>query len=238
MASGNSNLVDSLGDSDELPILRGVANKQKPAKNRAIVYIDGFNLYHGAVKGTDVKWLDIQTYFERLRWQDDVVQIHYFTARVNGDARRRQEALLRAFFTLPKVNVVEGRYKTKRVTCRTTACSHAGERRFTTWEEKRTDVNIAVQMMDDAYRNLCDMFIVVSGDSDLVPPILRIKERFPNKKVVVYVPARDAARGAATEIRTAADRDALLPIGLLKKCLLPTRLPDGAGGFIEKPEEW
>lgn len=238
MASGNSKSVDSFADTDELPILRAVEKPQKPRKNRTIVYIDGFNLYHGAVKGTDVKWLDIQTYFERLRSQDDVVQIHYFTARVSGDSRRRQETLLRAFFTLPKVNVVEGRYKTKRVMCRTTTCSHDGERRFTTWEEKRTDVNIAVQMMDDAYRNLCDIFVVVSGDSDLVPPILRIKERFGSKRIVVYVPARDAARGAATEIRTAAHRDALLPLELLKKCQFPAKLPDGAGGFIEKPAEW
>lgn len=239
MASGKNCPVKDSDDADELPILSGkIDAKKKVKKARVIVYVDGFNLYHGAVKGTSEKWLDLQTYFERLRGQDEIVQVHYFTARVNGDARRRQETFLRALCTLPKVNVIEGRYKTKRVTCRTTDCCHTGDRRFVTWEEKRTDVNIAVQMMDDAYRDLCDTFVVVSGDSDLVPPILRIKERFPQKKVVVYIPARDTTRGAATEMRAAADRDATLPLDLLKKCQLPARLADGAGGFIEKPSEW
>ena len=144
-----------------------------------------------------------------------------------------------ALNTLPKVRVTEGRYKTKYVNCQVQTCSHSSsQRRFTTWEEKRTDVNIAVQMMDDAYQQLCDVMVVVSGDSDLVPPLLRIKERFPNMKLVVYVPARNAQRGAAVEIRSAADKHATLPVDLLKRCQLPTKVPDGAGGFIVKPEDW
>lgn len=210
----------------------------KPLLKRTMVYIDGFNLYYGAIKGTGSKWLDLQRYFERLRPAEDVVRVHYFTARVFGPPRERQKTFLLALNTLPKVRVIEGRYKTKSLRCKVGACSHTGRRRFDTYEEKRTDVNIAVQMLDDAYRDLCDVMVIVSGDSDLVPPLLRIKERFPEKKLVVYIPARDEHRGAAVEIRSAADKHATLPLGLLKKCLLPTQLPDGSGGFIVKPKEW
>ena len=205
---------------------------------RSIIYVDGFNLYHGCLKGTRDKWLNLQEYFERLREKDQIEQIYYFTAKMAGDHYIRQSVYLRALATLPKVTIVEGKYKTKRAPCRVNACTHAGVRYFATWEEKRTDVNIAVQIMDDAYRNLCDQFILVSGDSDLVPPLLRVKQRFPEKRIVVYVPARDEKRGAAYEIRGAANKDATLPLLLLRHCQFPPKIPDGSGGYIEKPPEW
>jgi hypothetical protein len=33
---------------------------------RTIVYIDGFNLYYGAVKGTPYKWLDLKSVCQKL----------------------------------------------------------------------------------------------------------------------------------------------------------------------------
>ncbi|MCH8922009.1 MAG: hypothetical protein IIA67_02535 [Planctomycetes bacterium] len=65
-----------------------------------------------------------------------------------------------------------------------------------------------------------------------------IKRRFSHKEVIVYVPARNATRGAAVEIRAAADRARLLPLNLLPHSQLPARIPDGAGGHLEKPVEW
>jgi len=81
---------------------------------RCLVYIDGFNLYYGSVRGTPHRWLDIQGLFERLRPHDDVIRIKYFTALIDGAGRERQQAYLRALATLPKVEVIEGRFKRKR----------------------------------------------------------------------------------------------------------------------------
>ena len=134
--------------------------------------------------------------------------------------------------------MILGKYKNRQVTCRLQACGHTGSRVFTTQEEKRTDVNIAVQMLDDAYQDLCDRLVVVSGDSDLVPSINMVKRRFPQKEIIVYVPARNSIRGAAVEIRAAADRDRLLPLNLLSHAQLPSRIPDGAGGYLDKPIGW
>ena len=47
-----------------------------------IVYIDGFNFYYGAVKGTPYKWLDLEALCRRLLPKDQIVKIRYFTARV------------------------------------------------------------------------------------------------------------------------------------------------------------
>lgn len=155
-----------------------------------------------------------------------------------GDSGIRQQVYLNALETLPKVSVVIGRYKTKTVKCRVNGCAFSGPKKFEAWEEKRTDVNIALQILDDAYQDVTDYFVVVSGDSDLVPALHRVKDRFPHKKVIVYIPARDDARGAAVEMRAAADKNATLPLPLLKVCQLPAKIPDGSGGWISKPNGW
>jgi uncharacterized LabA/DUF88 family protein len=93
-------------------------------------------------------------------------------------------------------------------------------------------------MLDDAYQDICDTLIVVSGDSDLVPAVHVVKARFPEKRVVVYVPARDATRGAATEMRAAGDKSATLPMQLFKFCQLPPEVRDGNDRPIRKPASW
>lgn len=213
--------------------LKSAANRP-----RSMVYIDGFNLYNGSIKGTPHKWLDIQAFFEKLRQHENVVKIHYFTAKMAGDSGIRQQVYLNALETLPKVSVVIGRYKTKTVKCRVNGCTFSGSKKFEAWEEKRTDVNIALQILDDAYQDVTDHLVVVSGDSDLVPALHRVKDRFPQKKLIVYIPARDDARGAAVEMRTAADKDATLPLAMLKVCQLPNKIADGSGGWIVKPVGW
>jgi hypothetical protein len=91
---------------------------------------------------------------------------------------------------------------------------------------------------DDAYQDDCDHFILVSGDSDLVPAVNMVRTRFANKQVTVYVPSRNPVRGAAVELRAAANKDRDLPLNLLKLAQLPASIPDGAGGFIIKPASW
>lgn len=213
-----------------------MSSPSPPTKPRSIICIDGFNFYYGAVKGGPYKWLNLERFFTLLRNNDDICRIHYFTALVTGPTLPNQQVYLRALETLPLVNIVLGNYKAKRVACTVTACTHAGNRRFRTVEEKRTDVNIAVQMMEDAYENRCDQFILVSGDSDLVPAVTRVRNL--GKKVIVYIPARDPTRGAAVELRAAADSSKTLPLNLLQHSLFPATMPDGAGGTLTKPATW
>lgn len=99
-------------------------------------------------------------------------------------------------------------------------------------------MNIGIFMLDDAYQGFFDHAILVSGDSDLVPAINMVRTRFPNKQVTVYVPSRNAIRGAAVELRAAASKHRDLPLNLLATAQLPTILPDGAGGRIVKPVSW
>ena len=204
---------------------------------RSIVYVDGFNLYYGALRGGAYKWLNLERFFKTLRTDDDVQHIYFFTAVIEGSHVQSQISYLRALETLPLVSVVFGRFKMKRVPCRIPECQHVGYRFFNVPEEKRTDVNIALQMLQDVYQDQCDISVLVSGDSDLVPAVTHVKATFPEKTVVVYVPSRNPIRGAAVELRAVADRHRILPLNLLKHCQLPREIPT-ASGVVRKPADW
>ncbi|MBE9191949.1 NYN domain-containing protein [Gloeocapsopsis crepidinum LEGE 06123] len=205
---------------------------------RSVVYIDGFNFYYGAVKDTPYKWLNLQKYFEILRQDDDIQKIWYFTAKVSGNQLERQETYFDALATLPIIEIVFGLYKLKELRCRIKECRYQGNKAYKVPEEKGTDVNIALQMLDDAYQNACDRMILVSGDSDLVPAVKLVKKRHPEIQITVYIPASHPKRGAATELRNVADKHKTLPTALLPKAQFPQSLTGTSGKTIYKPSSW
>jgi hypothetical protein len=84
------------------------------------VYIDGFNLYYGAVKGTPYKWLDLAVLCTRLFPRNQIHRIRYFTAIVDArppDLQQpvRQQTYLRALHTLPNLSVHLGSFRTRPV---------------------------------------------------------------------------------------------------------------------------
>jgi 6-hydroxy-3-succinoylpyridine 3-monooxygenase len=213
-------------------------DKVNALSQRSIVYIDGFNFYYGAIKDSSNKWLDLQKYFELLRQDDEIQKIFYFTAIVSGEAQLRQKIYFQALETSPLVHMVFGLYKLKKLRCRVNDCHYSGQKYYKVPEEKGTDVNIALQMLDDAYQCVCDRMILVSGDSDLVPAIKLVKKRHPEIQVTVYVPANDPKRGAARELRSAADKHQTLPQKLLQKAHFPDSLTLSSGEVIKKPSSW
>ena len=60
-----------------------------------------------------------------------------------------------------------------------------------------TDVNIATQMLIGAYQDQYDTAMLISGDSDLVPPIREIHTLFPNKRVFVAFPPKRRSKSMA-----------------------------------------
>ena len=85
-----------------------------------LVYIDGFNLYYRAVKGTPFKWLNLVELSRLvLPVGHDIEKVKYFTARVSGaadpGAPGRQQVYLSALRTLPEVEVHFGRFLAKSI---------------------------------------------------------------------------------------------------------------------------
>ena len=87
---------------------------------RTRVYVDGFNLYYGALKGTQFKWLNPVELARRVLPAGYVVdKLLYFTARLSGGpdqgAPARQHAYIAALRTLPEVELHFGRFLAKPV---------------------------------------------------------------------------------------------------------------------------
>lgn len=162
-------------------------------KRRVTFYVDGFNFYYGLRRKKKVDkrwgryyWLDLIKLFEQFLGPDqELVKVIYFTASPLDPVKNsRQSAFLNANSVLnpAKFEVVRGKYINKTIICPN--CSYAIARP----EEKKTDVNLSVRMMGDCFNDNTDTVILVSADTDLIPPIDFIINTFPEKKVKVYFP--------------------------------------------------
>jgi uncharacterized LabA/DUF88 family protein len=174
----------------------------------------------------------------------DLVAVKYFTARIKGDYEKqdRQNAFLNAIqIHCPKLQVFEGRYLLRRIFC--SQCRQSNERFICPFcqhrnvypEEKKSDVNIATQMLMDAHENRFDIAYLVSGDSDFVPPIKAICGMSPLKTVAVVFPPR---QGRSKELRDASSFSFFMSMSGIKQSWLPDAIEKSDGTFITIPDEW
>ena len=179
---------------------------------KANVYIDGFNLYFGALKGTPHRWLDLSAMCQRLLPGRSIGQIRYFTARVvpmqnDRQAPNRQDIYLRALETLPNLTVHLGRFSSHPAYDPAFPLTYspidgrAQTVRILRTEEKRTDVNLATLLLMDCVDEEFDEVVVISNDSDLQLPIEYAVRRFT--KVVGVVNPHGRSRISADLLQVA-----------------------------------
>lgn len=203
---------------------------------RVITYIDGFNLYFGlcAAKWRRYLWLDVRRLsLSLLKPGQMLVGTKYFTSRVSdtpSDPRKskRQGAYLEALETLLDVYIFYGHYLQKQVKCQ--HCNSV----WSTYEEKMTDVNIAVEMMTDCHLHAFDVALIISGDSDLTGPVEAIRSLYSDKRTVIAFPPRRHSM----RLQTAAH--AFLTIGRrhFHNSQLPDKVLKQNGHVLEKPGNW
>ncbi len=182
------------------------------------VYIDGFNLYYGCLKGTPYKWLDLGKLSRSIvPGQNTINEIKFYTARVSSlphdpDAPRRQASYLRALGTVPNLSIHYGHFLQSVIKMPIAKPEPGGPTmvRVIKTEEKGSDVNLACHLVADAYEKKCDAAFVISNDSDLLEPI-RIARRTLGMKVGLATPFRKPGRPANVLIKEA---DFLRPIPL------------------------
>ena len=140
---------------------------------RVTAYVDGFNLYFG-LKDSSFKryyWLDVSALAQSLlKPGQQLLATHYFTARIRANGRnsadqKRQNDYLEAL-ALRGVRCQFGHYLQKTRQCRQCGAN------WPDYEEKMTDVNIAIQLLSDAVDDNFDVALVMSGDSDLTTTIV------------------------------------------------------------------
>ncbi|MBO7496680.1 MAG: NYN domain-containing protein [Salinivirgaceae bacterium] len=160
---------------------------------RVTFYIDGFNFYYGIrrAKYADSSWqkcywIDVVKLCESFLGQGQVLEkVIYFTASpLNPDKNSRQSAFLNAnkLINGDKFEIVRGKYLEKHIRC--PYCK--GD--ITRPEEKKTDVNISIRMIEDCIKQATDTIALVSADSDLVPPLELIQRMYPEIAIKVYFP--------------------------------------------------
>jgi uncharacterized LabA/DUF88 family protein len=207
----------------------------KLKRERVISYIDGFNLYFG-IKAAGLRhhlWLDLLALSKNLSMAfQDVVEVKYFTSRISGPGskQQRQSTYLDALGTLDKAvfKMYFGKYQDEPQRCR--LCGQ--EDRVP--HEKMTDVNIAVEMMRDAYQDRFDTALLISADSDLCPPVSAIRMLFPLKRVVVgFPPNRRSA-----ELASVASNQFVVGKGTLARSQFPAEIQTQAGIVLKKPGTW
>jgi len=200
---------------------------------RVFACIDGFNLYYG-LKSKGWKkfyWLDIKAMaVDLLKSHQRLMRTKYFTTIIKRPKRKhdRQNVFLEALRTCSEFDIFYGHFLSSQVSCYN--CGHSYE----THHEKMTDVNIAVELLIDAFNDRFDMALLISADSDLVGPVRAIKSEFPKKKVIIAFPPNRVSEALKRE----SDGYIFISRNTIAKCQFPTRLTKPDGFTLRKPNSW
>lgn len=206
---------------------------------RVISYIDGFNLYFG-LKNKGWKryyWLDVSALSALssalLKPGQQLQATHFFTARIrasgnNHEDKQRQDDYLDALESRPNFHIHQGHFLKKTQVCRSCGA------RWPDYEEKMTDVNIAVQLLADAFDGEFDTALIISADSDLASPVRFVLERFPHKRIIV---AQPPGRNSV-ELAISATAAFTISQTKVRQNQLPERITNSAGVVLERPVTW
>ncbi|MCW8314203.1 NYN domain-containing protein [Sphingobacterium sp. InxBP1] len=201
-------------------------------KIKVNVYIDGFNFYYGLknIKWKKFYWLDIVSFFELfMKPNQELNKVYYFSAKPHNQGQKnRQGVFFKANQRNPKFQLVLGKFLEKKVTF--------GGKKYSTYEEKQTDVNIAVTLLRCVFTNECDSSIVVTADSDLSPAIKLAKELNPKHMIFGYMPPE------RTSVTLTKCCNAILHLksyeNRFKKCILDDSLTLEDGTVLTRPVNW
>ena len=161
-------------------------------------FVDGFNLYHALEsnpKFHKYKWLnmhELALQFSKPPYEN-LQKVRYFTAYATWKSVgtvSRHKAYVKALQNVG-VEIILGRFQEKYRTCR----AHNGcGLSFPIHEEKLTDVNIAVAIIEACVTKQCDILYLISGDNDLVPALEAAKRLCPSVEVTVVLPINAKAK--------------------------------------------
>lgn len=203
---------------------------------RVFSYIDGFNLYFGLrSKGwRRFYWLNLRGLSAALlKPHQSLEHVKYFTSRVSSSPldpsrARRQNVYLEATATLPQTSLFFGHYLSKPVQCRQCGATWVKQ------EEKMTDVNIAMELLVDAQEDRFDVALLVSADSDLTGPVVKLRTLFPKKRVIVAFPPDRVSE------RLKREANGWINIGAdsIRQNQLPDPVVKPNGVKLWKPVEW
>ena len=210
---------------------------------KTIVYIDGFNLYY-RLKNTPYKWLNLQklSEFYLSPKRHRIVKIKYFTAPVKEKSKDpsntiRQNIYLRAIKTLSNLEIIFGQFKKRQVRG---VLLHYRNGKYvegdelgaiSKWEEKESDVNLATHLIEDGYDDQYECAVLISNDTDLKMPLLRVKRKL--KKLVGVISPH---KWVHIDLQKSVRFHKIISNKVLGQCQFPEKMKDEKGEFFCPPK--
>jgi len=201
---------------------------------RVAAFIDGFNLYHSLVNNgcTHLKWLDYRSLASAfiLPSKERLVKVIYFSALTPWDREKmnRHRLYIRALES-SGVEIVFGKFKEVTRKCRADCC-----KTYKTFEEKETDVNIAVTMLLEAASDTFDKALLFSGDSDMIAGVRALKRLAPHKHVKVVIPYKRCS----VDLEHSCHSSARIKLRHLERNQFPDEIALPGGAILTKPSGW
>jgi len=213
-------------------------NKIPEKESKTYVYVDGFNLYYGALYKSPNKWLDLHKMCQLLLPSHNIAKIKYFTANVSArpydtDQPIRQQIYHRALRTIPNLEIILGSFLTKQIMA-PLALPIDGKRfaKIIRTDEKGSDVNLAVHLLHDAYQKHYDTAVIISNDSDLAEAIRIVKNELGIKVGIL-----NPHKYSSTTLRSVASFQKRIRSGVVRISQFSDTLTDTNGTF-QKPSSW
>lgn len=173
-------------------------------KNKVLVLIDGFNYYHKLKEyqtkyNKCVKWLNYKSLAESWLTEDDDkegIQIFYFSAIATwrgAESVIRHKTYIKALENEGIISVY-GEFKQKKThrckngeKCTNCTCE-PDKKKLIRHEEKNSDVNLAITLVEKSLKNEYDKCFILSADNDFASAITKARELNPNVKIIIQPP--------------------------------------------------
>lgn len=196
---------------------------QPKSENRAAFYVDGFNLYHPIHEMglPHLKWANLWKLGEIIcephgAKLEKVVFCTAVPAHL-PDTRDRHNTF-NAAQRAHGVVIVPGHH------------IHDGEK----WNEKQSDINVALHLMLDAVDDKYDMAILLSADSDQAATAKLFCERFPAKRLLGVAPPNKIV---PTKVQPHCYKHFSLSVAMLERCVMGESVK-GTKGLIMRPPSY
>jgi len=215
--------------SREVPVVRTDGFHLPIFRRRAAVYVDGFNLFHAIDDlGPDyLKWVDLTALSRLIAPRSQAIRRVTWVTAFRPQAKALTERHQAYFDALEATGVIchTGHFVVYSDGCN--ACGHS----WAVHEEKQSDVNLALAMLDDAHENRFDVAYLVTTDGDHAATARFLKQRFPQKRLVVGAPPE---RAPTRSLLKWADAQASISVEQIERALLPA-VVQGENGPILRP---
>lgn len=217
---------------------------------KTIVYIDGFNLYYRALKGTPHKWLNPLALSQAvLPASHTIIELNYYTARVSGrtdpHAPARQHAYLRALSSVATIKLHFGNFlanskwagliqplEFRPLPTSLTIVPQPQVALVWKTEEKGSDVKLGCHLVRDACQGKMERAAVLTNDTDLCEPIKIASAEF-GIPVTLLTPVNNPATSLI-----AVANDVRHINGYLGPCQFPAQVRSPNGKMVVKPATW